>query len=139
MLIGIGTLMVMNLFFFYRHVTSYNMKSTRSTEFAAKLNMVYILFSGYFLFGTAFTDHWILRTNLIMGLDIFKVKWFLAVLAVECPLWAFPLIMSLLFTEAYSFFTGGAGDDHILTLPFVDHFIFFNTAFPNAILINAHR
>lgn len=73
-----------------------------------------------------------------MGLDIFKMKGFLAVLAVECPLWAFPLIMSLLFIEAYSFFTGGAGDDHILALPFMGHFIFFNTAFPTAIFINTH-
>lgn len=137
MLIGIGTLMIMYLFFLYRHVTSYHMKSTRSSKFATKLNMVYILLSGYFLFGTAFTDHWILWTYLVMGLDIFKVKWFLAVLAVECPLWAFTLIMPLLFIEAYSFFTGGAGDDHIFTLPFMG-FIFFNTAFPNAVFINTN-
>lgn len=114
------------------------MESTRGSEFTAKLNMVYVLLSGYFLFGTAFTNHRILWTNLIMGLDIFKVKWFLAVLAVECPLWAFPLIMPLLFVEAYSFFAGRAGDDHVLTLPFMCQFIFFDTAFPNAIFIHTN-
>lgn len=114
------------------------MKSTRGSEFAAKLNMVYILLSGYFLFGTAFTDHWILGTNLIMSLDVFEMKWFLAVLAVERPLWAFSLIMPLLFIEAYSFFTGRAGNDHILTFPFMGQLIFFNTAFPNAVVINTN-
>lgn len=114
------------------------MKSTWSSEFAAKLNMVYILLSGYFLFGTAFTDHRILRTNLIMSLDIFEVKWLLAVLAVECSLWAFTLIMPLLFIEAYPFFTGGAGDDHELTLSFMVQLIFFYTAFPCAILIDTN-
>lgn len=114
------------------------MKSTRSSEFAAKLYMVDVLLSGYFLFGTAFADHWILGTNFIMSLDVFKVKWFLAVLAVECPLWAFALIMPLLLIEAYSFFTGGAGNDHVLTLSFMGQFIFFNAAFPNAVFIHTN-
>lgn len=51
------------------------------------------------------------------NLDIFEVKWLLAVLAVERPLWALPLIMALLFTKADLFFAGGAGDDHELALP----------------------
>ena len=47
------------------------------------------------------------------------MKWLLAVLAVECTLRALALIMALLFIEANSFFTGGAGDDHELALPLV--------------------
>lgn len=53
------------------------------------------------------------------NLDIFEVKWVLAVLAVECPFWALPLVVTLLFTKADSFFAGGAGDDHELTFPLV--------------------
>ncbi len=53
------------------------------------------------------------------NLDVFEVKWLLAVLAVECSLRALSLVMALLFIEADSFFTGGAGDDHELTLPLV--------------------
>lgn len=114
------------------------MKSTRSSEFAAELNMVHILFSGYFLLSTAFTDHWVLGTDLIMCLDIFEVEWLLAVLAVECSLRALSLIMALLFVEANSFFTGGAGDDHELTLPLVVHLIVFNSAFPSATFIDTN-
>lgn len=53
------------------------------------------------------------------NLDVFEVKWLLAVLAVERSLRALSLVMALLFVEANSFFTGGAGDDHELTLPLV--------------------
>lgn len=56
---------------------------------------------------------------IISNLDIFKVKWLLAVLAVEGSLRALSLIMALLFIEADSFFAGGAGDDHELALPLV--------------------
>lgn len=55
------------------------------------------------------------------NLDVFEVKWFLAVLAVECSLRALSLIMALLFVEANMFFAGGARDDHELTLAFVVH------------------
>lgn len=53
------------------------------------------------------------------NLDVFEVKWFLAVLAVERSLRALALIMALLFVEANMFFAGGAGDDHELALPLV--------------------
>lgn len=53
------------------------------------------------------------------NLDVFEVKWFLAVLAVERPLRALALIMALLLVEANVFLAGGAGDDHELALPLV--------------------
>lgn len=53
------------------------------------------------------------------NLDVFEVKWLLAVLAVQCSLRALSLVVALLFVEANSFFAGGAGDDHELTLPLV--------------------
>lgn len=53
------------------------------------------------------------------NLDVFEVKWFLAVLAVERPLRALALIMALLLVEADVFLAGGAGDDHELALPLV--------------------
>lgn len=53
------------------------------------------------------------------NLDVFEVKWFLAVLAVERPLRALSLIMALLLVEADVFLAGGAGDDHELALPLV--------------------
>lgn len=55
----------------------------------------------------------------ISNLDVFKVKWLLAVLAVECSLRALSLVMALLFVEANSFFTRRAGDEHELALPLV--------------------
>lgn len=53
------------------------------------------------------------------NLDVFEVKWFLAVLAVERSLRALALIMALLLVEANVFLAGGAGDDHELALPLV--------------------
>lgn len=53
------------------------------------------------------------------NLDVFEVKWFLAVLAVERSLRALSLIMALLLVEADVFLAGGAGDDHELALPLV--------------------
>lgn len=53
------------------------------------------------------------------NLDVFEVKRFLAVFAVERPLRALALIMALLFVEADVFLAGGAGDDHELALPLV--------------------
>lgn len=55
------------------------------------------------------------------NLDVFEVKWLLAVLAVECSLRALALVMALLLVEANMFFAGGAGDDHELTLALVVH------------------
>lgn len=47
------------------------------------------------------------------------MEWFLAVLAVESSLRALSLVVAFLFVEADLLFTGGAGDDHVLTLPLV--------------------
>lgn len=114
------------------------MKPTGSPEFTAELDVVHILFSGYFLLGTALTDHRVLGTDLVMSLDVFEVKRLFAVLAVECSLWALSLIMALLFIEADSFFAGGAGDDHELTFPLVVHLVVFNAAFPSTTFINTN-
>lgn len=55
----------------------------------------------------------------VFNLDVFEVKRFLAVFAVERPLRALALVMALLFVEADVFFAGGARDDHELALPLV--------------------
>lgn len=55
------------------------------------------------------------------NLNVFEVKWLLAVLAVECSLRALALVMALLLVEANMFFAGGAGDDHELALALVVH------------------
>lgn len=114
------------------------MKSTWSSEFAAEFDMVHILFSGYFLLGTAFTDHRVLGADLIMRLDILKVERLLAVLAVERPLRALSLIMALLFIEADSFFAGRAGDDHELAFPLVVHLVLLYASFPSAAFIDTN-
>ena len=60
-----------------------------------------------------------LRACIISHLDVFEMKWFLAVLAVEGSLRALSLVVAFLFVEADPLFTGRAGDDHELTLLFV--------------------
>lgn len=55
----------------------------------------------------------------IFNLDVFEVKRFLAVFAVERPLRALALVVALLLVEADVFFAGGAGDDHELALALV--------------------
>lgn len=55
----------------------------------------------------------------LFNLDVFEVKRFLAVFAVQRPLRALALVMALLFVEADVFFAGGARDDHELALPLV--------------------
>lgn len=118
-LVGAGTLMLVDLFFLNRHVAADNMIPAGCPEFAAKLDMIHILFSGDFFLCTTLADHWIFGANLVMCLNIFEMEGFLAVLAVEGPFWALPFIMTLLVTEANAFLARGTGDDHELTLPLV--------------------
>lgn len=55
----------------------------------------------------------------ICNLDVFEVKRFLAVFAVERPLRALALVVALLLVEADVLLAGGARDDHELALALV--------------------
>lgn len=104
MLVGTGLLMVMDLLLFHRHITAYHVKSARCSELAAEFNVVDIFFSGNFLLGTAFTNHRVFRTDLIMGLNVFEMKRLLAVFTIQGPFRAFSLIVPLKFIGSQKLF-----------------------------------
>lgn len=80
------------------------MKSARCSEFGAQFYVVHIFLSWNFFLGTTFTNHGVFRANLIMSLNVFKMKRLLAVFTIKSPFWAFSLIVTFNFIGSQKLF-----------------------------------